>query len=531
VFTTPPALLFAVLASAAAAFLLQSPAATAAQGRTADDFQSSVARLDLTQGSVAFQPADGGDNGWVAAVVDRTLKIGDQLWADSDGAVEMHVGSAAVRMGHNTGVSFLNLSENLTQLQVSAGSVIVRLDKLDPDDAFEVTAPNLLIALLQPGTYEIDANPETHVTVVTVIAGEGQVTGGGQSWSIAPRQQATFSGMDTLTYNIKDAKSFPQTDFEKWSAQLDVNANGAAAEHTTGSSQAPPPILQALPEADWQTTAGGKQSFDSASVKPNKSHDTPVSNMDFGPGSIFNPTAGVFAATNWTLLDYLRFAYKLNRYQRAVMQDNVPKWVTTDRFDIQARVAGNPTKDQFRMMMQSLLADRFKLAVHVETQQLPVFALVLAKPGKTGQYLQPYSANKPCVKTPTVYLPGKQTQLSGSSGFPSYCGGFGPAQPSLPGFARLGGQNVSIAFIASSLTIPALGLDRPVVDRTGLAGNFDMVIEFIPQPVAPGPRFQVDPMGPTFEEALEQQAGLKLTPAIGPVDVFVFDHAEAPAQN
>jgi hypothetical protein len=258
VFTTPPALLFAVLASAAAAFLLQSPAATAAQGRTADDFQSSVARLDLTQGSVAFQPAGGGDNGWVAAVVDRTLKIGDQLWADSDGAVEMHVGSAAVRMGHNTGVSFLNLSENLTQLQVSAGSVIVRLDKLDPDDAFEVTAPNLLIALLQPGTYEIDANPETHVTGVTVIAGEGQVTGGGQSWSIAPRQQATFSGMDTLTYSIKDAKSFPQTDFEKWSAQLDVNANGAAAEHTTGSSQAPPPILQALPEADWQTTAGGQ---------------------------------------------------------------------------------------------------------------------------------------------------------------------------------------------------------------------------------------------------------------------------------
>jgi uncharacterized protein (TIGR03435 family) len=104
----------------------------------------------------------------------------------------------------------------------------------------------------------------------------------------------------------------------------------------------------------------------------------------------------------------------------------------------------------------------------------------------------------------------------------------------VPGRARLGGQNVTMAFIASSFTIPFLGLDRPVVDRTGLSGNFNFVIEFTPQVDAPlpaGVNFEPDPAGPTFQEALKEQAGLKLDAATGPVDVVVFDHAEAPTEN
>jgi hypothetical protein len=225
--------LFAALALVALVFILRAPANVAAQdaqgapdqmapGATADDPPTRVARLNLVQGSVSFQPSGGGDNDWVTAELNRPLTTGDQLWSDSDGLVEMHVGSTAVRLDHNTGVSFLTLSDNLIQFQVSAGSVVVRLRQLDPNDAFEIDAPNLAFSLMQPGTYQVSVDPDQSVTVVTVVNGEGQVTGGGRSWNITPDQQATFTGTDTLNYSLDDADSLPQTDFQNWSAQRDA---------------------------------------------------------------------------------------------------------------------------------------------------------------------------------------------------------------------------------------------------------------------------------------------------------------------
>ncbi|MGO8717981.1 MAG: TIGR03435 family protein [Acidobacteriaceae bacterium] len=90
---------------------------------------------------------------------------------------------------------------------------------------------------------------------------------------------------------------------------------------------------------------------------------------------------------------YIQFAYKLWLTQDQIhsMLANLPKWVATDSFVIQAVAPGDPTKDQMRLMVQSLLADRFKLAVHFETQRISVFALVLAKHGKTGPKLHPHA--------------------------------------------------------------------------------------------------------------------------------------------
>ena len=110
-----------------------------------------VARLNLAQGSVSFQPAGGGDNDWTAAAVNHPMSTGDRLWADMDGRAELHVGATAIRIDHNTGISFLSLADNSVQLQLSAGSAIVRLRRLDPMDAFEVDAPNLAFSLLQAG--------------------------------------------------------------------------------------------------------------------------------------------------------------------------------------------------------------------------------------------------------------------------------------------------------------------------------------------------------------------------------------------
>jgi hypothetical protein len=148
------------------------------------------------------------------------------------------------------------------------------------------------------------------------------------------------------------------------------------------------PAVQA-PTPQWQIDAGGKMEFDVASVKPNKgglppSGPRPYSNIPLGPQDMYSPTGGLLTATNMPLFQYMIFAYKLSPDQVKSVLNQLPKWTTSENFDIQARATGNPTKDQFRLMMQALLADRFKMAVHFETRQLPVYGLVLDKTGKLG---------------------------------------------------------------------------------------------------------------------------------------------------
>jgi uncharacterized protein (TIGR03435 family) len=327
-----------------------------------------------------------------------------------------------------------------------------------------------------------------------------------------------------------------------------------AAVQTPGAQSPPsaaqPPATQTQPAAaptpadDWMKTAGGKQQFDVASVKLNKSGmppsgDAPHSNVALGPGAMFAPTGGLFNATNWPLLVYIVFAYKINSNQMAALTAQLPKWVSTSNYDIQARVDGNPSKDQMRMMMQSLLSDRFELAIHNETKQLSVYDLVLVKPGKTGPQLQPHPVDSACSNAPPASptpgsSPAQPQPTTVAGGYPVTCGGIAIMPPTNPGRVRAGARNVSMALIASSFTNPFLGVDRPIVDQTALTGTFDFVIEFTPQidtPLPPGANFTPDPTGPTFQEALKEQLGLKLDSATGSVDVFVVDHIEQPSEN
>ena len=166
--------------------------------------------------------------------------------------------------------------------------------------------------------------------------------------------------------------------------------------------------------------AANNLAFDAASVKPNKSGDIPHSNVPLDSGDYFVPTGGFFNATSEPLFQYVIFAYRITGNQMQFLLPQLPGWVTTDRFDIQARVAGNPGKEQIRLMMRSLLADRFKLAIHNETRQVPVFAVVLLKPGKTGPQLQPHpvdsSCATPCLASTRRQLrPGCSQLLAGVS--------------------------------------------------------------------------------------------------------------------
>jgi uncharacterized protein (TIGR03435 family) len=223
------------------------------------------------------------------------------------------------------------------------------------------------------------------------------------------------------------------------------------------------------------------------------------------------------------------FAYKLTPNQSDQVISQLPKWATSDRYDIEARAAGNPTKDRLRLMMQSLLAERFKLAVHDEAKQLPVLALVLDKPGKLGPQFRQHPDNEPCSNAPPSLAAqenGKIPTVAG--GFPEMCGAATSFPSTTAGRIRLGGRAMPMSMIATTF----IGQGRPIVDRTELTGKYDFMIEFAPQiNGALPPGVLPDETGPTFLEALEEQLGLKLVPQTGLVDTIVINHVEQPSEN
>jgi uncharacterized protein (TIGR03435 family) len=267
-------------------------------------------------------------------------------------------------------------------------------------------------------------------------------------------------------------------------------------------------------------------SFDVASVKPSQATDRATSNFPLGPGDAYTPNGGYFSATNYALSTYIGFAYKINGNQAQFFLDQLPAWVSTDHFDIQARVQGNPTKDEMRLMMRTLLAERFKLAIHEETRQVSAAALVLAKPGKLGPQIQPHPADVACPKDADPSL------LTPDGRFPLLCGGRLQLPESARGHVRYGARNVTLEFLAKAFT-GGTGSERTLVDGTGLSGNFDFSLEWAPEirgPVKPGEEAP-DPSGPSFEEALREQLGFKLEPKKSSVVVLVLDRVEHPSGN
>ena len=124
------------------------PGSAAAQ----DDPPGRVARLNYIQGSVSYQVS--GDQDWVQADPNRPLTTGDNLWADKDSRGEVHIGSTAIRMSSETGISFLTLDDRTAQLQLAQGTIEVHLRILPSGDAFEIDTPNLALTLTRAGEYQ-----------------------------------------------------------------------------------------------------------------------------------------------------------------------------------------------------------------------------------------------------------------------------------------------------------------------------------------------------------------------------------------
>jgi len=248
-------------------------------------------------------------------------------------------------------------------------------------------------------------------------------------------------------------------------------------------------------------------------------------NFPLGPGDVYMPNVRSLKARNLPLADYILFAYKITPNQENFLLSQLPAWAMEDRFDIDAKAAGEPTKDQMRLMVQTLLADRFKLAAHFEAREVPVFALLVDKPGQLGPLLQKHPEDSPCATVSFVPSPPPTAPAQAlDNRFPAACGGILAMVPSAPGRVRGGARNVPMDLIASSMAGSETGTDRPVVDRTDLTGRFDFAIEFVPQgsPSAQTSS-QSDSSGPTFTTALKEQLGLRLVPQTTPVNFLVID--------
>ncbi len=301
-------------------------------------------------------------------------------------------------------------------------------------------------------------------------------------------------------------------------------------------------------DASWEKAAGGKQQFEVASVRENKTGGPSYSNFSLDNGNAYftvskndalSPSGSLFSAKNQTLMRYIIFAYKLNGTQELALrfgffkglESKVPEWVRNDRFDIEARAPGQVTKDQMRLMTQSLLAERFNLAIHMETREAPVFALALEKPGTLGPQLRPHPANDDCATTSFTEDSGKATPVAPSlSALPIPCGEIAHLPPSAPSSHRFGGRDVTIPMLATSLPTQTgmATLPRPVIDETGLKGEYDFSLEWTPEDTSAASDQE---SGGTFQEALRQQLGLKLKPDKGEVEVLAIDRVEPPAPN
>ena len=189
------------------------------------DPPSRVARLGYTTGAVSFSPA--GENDWVRARINRPLGTGDRLWADARARAEIQVGGAVIRMNAFTSVSVTNLDDRIAQLQLTQGTLNIRVRRLDRNQLFEVDTPNLAFTLRQPGEYRITVDPEGYATDIVVRRGQGEAYGEGAAYIVDSRQSYRFAGTGLRDYEYLDAPRYDE--FDRWASDRDRRYDNSAS--------------------------------------------------------------------------------------------------------------------------------------------------------------------------------------------------------------------------------------------------------------------------------------------------------------
>jgi uncharacterized protein (TIGR03435 family) len=244
--------------------------------------------------------------------------------------------------------------------------------------------------------------------------------------------------------------------------------------------------------AGTASTPSGPVEFDAASVKPSNPNST--------SGTVVSASSGRLHVANATVKDLIETAYDVRSFQI----EEGPKWVDSTKYDVDAttappRGATIPPSgwDNVRVEVQALLKDRFQLQVHRETKIGSVYSLAIAKGG---------------VKSSTLL----STQ--------------NPHRGINAGKGTMVGEAASMTDLTSKLSRL---LGRPVVNNTGLEGNYDFKLEWTPDSGSSAPDEQSadTPIGGSLFTALQEQLGLRLEATKGPVDVLVIDHVDKPSEN
>jgi uncharacterized protein (TIGR03435 family) len=271
--------------------------------------------------------------------------------------------------------------------------------------------------------------------------------------------------------------------------------------------------------AAFSQTPAAQPEFEVASVKA--STQSAMQQLNLGvhiDGAMVTYTAA-------TLRDYIRWAYNVKQNQISG-----PDWIASDRFDVVAKLPSGATRDQVPAMLQALLADRFKLKVHRDAKDFPVYALIV---GKNGIKMTE-SAPDPVTDD---NAPGKaNVDVNVSMGPRGAAVSLGKGSSMSFDAQRIVAKKITMSYLADSL---ARFVDRPVVDMTNLKGNYDFTLDYnmddlravILSSAPPGtplpPKPEGDP-GVSLMDSL-QAAGLRLEPRKAPLEIIVVDHLEKTA--
>ena len=267
-----------------------------------------------------------------------------------------------------------------------------------------------------------------------------------------------------------------------------------------------------------QTSTTASKTFEVVSIRPNTSVR--------GPVSLTPESGGRFTATNETVRDLVRFAFFAFRPMDDSQIVAGPEWINSDRFDIKAKSAGPLSVDDLSLAVRAMLEDRFELKIHREMREVPVYNLVVLKDGAKLKLVgapPSFNPTEAAVPAPPI-RPGASIAPSAGMIF--------------RGLNNVTGSAVSIEQLVGVLSS---FVGRPVVDKTGLKGYFDLKLEFAaqngqrPAPAGPSgtPEATVsnDTQRPSIFTAIQEQLGLRLEPSRNPVETVVIDSVAKPSEN
>jgi len=252
--------------------------------------------------------------------------------------------------------------------------------------------------------------------------------------------------------------------------------------------------------------------FEVASIKEN------VSGSD--NASVRAQPGGRVSVSNNSLRSIIRNAYSVQNYQIV----GGPDWINTVRWDITAKAPEDAPPQQLQLMLRTLLADRFKLVIRNETREMPIYALSIARAdGRLGPQLR--SSNTDCAAIFSAAKARGEAPPPTTNGRPT-CG----TRTTRGNMMTTG---VAMSDLARNLA-PLAG--RPVVDKIGLSGEFDLDLKWTPEQGPAGPEGTQSQTAPSSDSvslftAVQEQLGLKLDAQRGPVDVVVIESAERPVED